>query len=209
MLPTSPSSTSSYDLLSSLSCSSGRAGETSSDSDDEIVWPQSLVSTPESSSESSLLSDDDDDFVVLSRPRLQSYFHSPITRTADSTEDELSCVLSDLSLRQTPGASVACSSLKPTVTNALVLKPPIAPGGSSKSQKKKKRAQKKAQKSEPPRKAKKVARPGTTVEREVPVVDDASSVTSAISTVSGYEEAAKFITSFVFPLITHLDYGTE
>lgn len=203
MLPTSPSSTSSYDLLSSLSCSSGRAGETSSDSDDEIVWPQSLVSTPESSSESSLHSDDDDDFVVLSRPRLQSYFHSPITRTADSTEDELS----DLSLRQTPGASVTCSSLKPTVTNALVLKPPVAPGGSSKSQKKK-RAQK-AQKSEPPRKAKKVARPGTTVAREVPVVDDASSVTSAISTVSGYEEAATFITSFVSPLITPLNYGTE
>jgi hypothetical protein len=81
-----------------------------------------------------------------------------------------------------------------------VLKPPVVAGGSSKSQKKKQKIQRKAQKSEPPRKAKKVARPGTTVAREAPVVDDASSVTSAestTSTVSGYEEAASFITSFL------------
>jgi len=210
-LPTSPMSTSSYDILSA--CSSERlSSEPDSDSDDEIIWlPQASASEP--SSESSILSDsDEDDFVVLSQPSSPSYLRV-FPRTASerfnavcnafSTDDDLSSAFSGLSLRRNTGnnlmrdtsASIARPPLKATVTNALVAQPPLA-GGISKSQKKKQKKAKKAKKA-----AKKVGKPTrAAVAPKFPVRDDGSSDTtegSTTSAVSEYDEAVNFITSFL------------
>jgi hypothetical protein len=192
----SPSSSASYDLVSSVSGSLSDRADTSSD--DEVVWlPHGSVS----SHESSVVSDtDDDDFVLLSRPR------SPLRSTASAEDSastdsiELSSAISQLSLGQTSashrpavrGIGIERPSSTVTLKKAPLpskLEPSVLGGGLSKSQKKKV-ARKKAA-----RKARKAARP---VSSTFPVVDDASSdagSASSVSTISGYEDAASFITS--------------
>lgn len=192
----SPISTTSYDLVSSQSLSD-RADSTS---DDEVVWLPQGASV--SSYESSIASDtDDDDFVLLSRSRspLRNTIHTSAEEST-STDIELSSAISGLSLGQTftshrPAArgtgierhSSAVALKKAPVS--LKLKPSLLGGGLSESQKRKKAKRKAA------RKARKAARAGSS---SFPIVDDASSDTgtvSSVSTVSGYEDAASFITS--------------
>lgn len=122
----------------------------------------------------------------------------PSSGTPSHKEDELSCLLSEMSLRQSSSsAPVARPPLKPTVTNALVLRPPVTSGlPKTQKTKKTKKARKKAQENETAKK--KAAQPGTPA-AELPITGDASvaSVESMTFTVSKYEEAASFMTSSV------------
>lgn len=198
----SPTSTASYDIVSSPSGSlSDRSDVTS---DDEVVWlPRGSSESPY---EGSIISDtDDDDFVVLSRAR------SPlrnVIRTSSNIfsghDEELSSAISGLSLGQTyashrpaRGIGVDRPSSAATLKKASVRKPsqqsPLG-GGLSQSQKKKKekkKAQKKATKERG------TVRGGLATPA-FPIIDDSASETgsaSTTSTVSGYEDAASFITS--------------
>jgi hypothetical protein len=181
-LQLSPSSTASYDLVSSLS------GSLSVDvtSDDEVIWLPHRSS--DSSSESSIHYDtDDDDFVVLSRPR------SPPRNTRIASdgftrpEDEISSAISALSLPAPDKSSAKGISTKVSVSNTPQSSPLNV--GLSKKQKKKKKVHKRA------KKVAKAAQAGSTT---FPVVDDAYSDTNSnvtTSTVVGYEDASSFITS--------------
>jgi hypothetical protein len=190
----SPTSTASYDIVSSLSGSlSDRSDVTS---DDEVVWlPRG---SSESSYEGSIISDtDDDDFVVLSRAR--SPLRNVIRTSSDifsGHDEELSSAISRLSLGQTytshrpPARGIGIE--RPS--SAATLKKASAPkssqqsplsGGLSQSQKKKEKVQKKATK-------KRGTVRGGLAAPAFPIIDDAASETS---TVSGYEDAASFITS--------------
>jgi hypothetical protein len=200
----SPTSTASYDIVSSVSGPlSDRADVTS---DDEVVWlPRASGSSQ--SYESSMSDTDDDDCVVLSRPRspLRSIIR---TSSEESSDVQLSSAISGLSLGQTSasyrpaprGIGIKRPSSAATVKKTSVpktLQPSRLGEGLSESQKK---ARKKVA-----RKARKTARAGSAP--TFPIVDDASSdvgSASSTSTVSGYEDAASYITSYVLPSFVHM-----
>ena len=179
-LQLSPSSTASYDLVSSLS------GSLSADvtSDDEVIWLPHRSS--DSSSESSIHYDtDDDDFVVLSRPRSPPRNTHIASDGFTRPEDEISSAISALSLPAPHKYSAKGISTKVSVSNTQ--SSPLNVGLSKKQ--KKKKAHKRA------KKVAKAAQGGSTT---FPVVDDVYSDTNSdvtTSTVVGYEDASSFITS--------------
>lgn len=212
----SPSSTSSYDLVSSIS---DRA-----ESDDEIVW-HGRSSSSQASIESSLLSDsDEDDFVVLSRARSSARRGSNVfsEESLESSDDEhLSSALSGLSLSEAsmPRSLAAFRGLTIERPSSTATVKKVAPSPQLKTTisvpnkqkqnmtkeqreaKKAKKAAKKAKKAS--KKARKAAEAAVQARSapspSFPIVDDAYSDTSdeSSSTVSGYEDASNYISSSV------------
>lgn len=188
----SPTSTASYELVTSLSESD--RGEVTSD--EEVVW---LAHSPScSSSGRGIISyKDEDDFVVLSRPQsppIRRSLHTPPSENSCICKNELSSAVSGMSLGQTysshgPTAkamAIRRSSSTATVTQTLApetLQPSLVGGGLTRLEKRKK-ARKKA-----PKNGGKTIWTGSATAYTFPILNDSTSA------VSRYEEAASFMTS--------------
>ncbi|KAF7978090.1 hypothetical protein HWV62_1484 [Athelia sp. TMB] len=186
-MATSPTSTSSFDFLSSAPASS----------DDEVIYPQE--SSDDSSSDSgpdNLLSDsDDDDFVVLSRARspCRTGILSPSGESTFSTDDVISSAMSSMSMSQSSAAAFirdavslrlgvgrsSAAILAPAAPTSQAITPPVSTKTTVKpvlteAQKEQRRLKRRA------KLARRRAREAvvSVSDGRFPVVDDASSVAS-------------------------------